>query len=155
MWKPFDKKSHSVICAFNISPFLESALVSNIMADKPCTYQIARMQGVFKGLVENSFQIDKRALDWTKFLAMMHRFEQDMVLLVKENGYVYPLLRESNYYHDNLSESCGKFKEVTEQGAKQNGDYMYCYTSNKYYVLELDDDRLSSIANNQVQGTVR
>lgn len=133
MWQSFKPEVHSVICAFNCSPFIESAIVAHMLADKPCDYQVARLKGMFRGNLENSFQIDKRAIDWSKFTNMMHRYEQDMILLVS-NGLVYPLLREQNYYVDSMSKPWGRFVEVPEEHATD--DYTLCLETGKFYVIE-------------------
>lgn len=137
MWRPFNPNVNSVVFAFNCSPVMDTMLVGSLMANKPCDYHASKLTGSFKGMVELSYQIDKRAIEWTSFINKMHRFEQEMILVIKD-GLVYALVRDNNYYMDNLTKPVGKFVEVSEVEAGE--DYTFCQETGKYYIIEVCRD---------------
>lgn len=132
MWKPFDIDNYSVVFALNTKKIIESLIITNLMCDKPCSYQVASLEGIYKGVPESSYQIDKRALDWIQFLKLMRDFGQEEVLLIQDRM-VYVLESKHNFHHDIFSKPIGVLTETSKPLPHSDEDYTYCPLSDKWY----------------------
>ena len=137
MWTAFDPEVFSVIFALNHdNPFVEASLVAGLIPeDKAGIFKAAKLHGVFEGKSEYSYQIDKRALDWDKFLDLMRKYDQKVVLVVRD-FYVYALYQDKNYYQDNFTPPVGYLVEIPKEETFDE-DYTYCPESDKYFVIEV------------------
>lgn len=138
MWKEFKPKCHSVIFAFNVSGYLGDIAVSNMVANSPCDWQVARMNGVFNELKETSYQLDKRHINWKTLTSLLHVTQQQMILHVDIDGNAYAGVKENNYEIDMDTVSCGTFTRVSEDVAKESKDYTHCQKLDAYYILVKD-----------------
>lgn len=96
-----------------------------------------RLYGVYKGISERSFMVPigipvNPDIQQIKTIAFTV-FDQESVLTRYSDGSAWLEFPDSS-----KDQQFGQFKEVTEQTAKQSGDYTYRPDTGKYYMLTLE-----------------
>jgi hypothetical protein len=136
MWKPFKTDSHSVAFAMNMGRLAEHGLLHKLITSSEPKYQISKMIGKFDNILEESYQVDKRILNWPMFVEIMFQSKQVVVFHIDENSNVYEGHANNNFEINNFTKTVGKLVEVSEEQANKEWAYTQCKLTQKYYILE-------------------